>query len=72
METAATHLGFIIEDMPESGSVAEGKNMVDLYGYTSMVVAALQVQKKMIEEQKRELDSMRIEIQNLQKKFPRR
>ena len=67
-----THLGFIIEDMPESGAVAAEKNMVDLYGYTSMVVAALQVQKKVLDEQKREIDALRKEIQALSKKLPRR
>jgi len=52
-------LGFIIEDVPQSPAVDRDGNMVDLYGYTSMVVAALQQQAKEIERLKQELSSLR-------------
>ena len=42
------HLGFIVEDQPESMSVDRGHDRVDLYGYLSMVVATLQMQEKEI------------------------
>jgi hypothetical protein len=45
---AATHLGFIIEDVAPSPSIAETGKRVDLYGYTSMAVAALQTQSREI------------------------
>jgi len=38
------HLGFIIEDVPGSPAVERDGNMVDLYGYASMSVAAVQAQ----------------------------
>jgi hypothetical protein len=45
----ATHLGFIIEDMPSgSPAVMRSREHVDLYGYTSMAVAALQKQDEKI------------------------
>lgn len=45
-----THLGFIIEDQPQSLSVDRGHDRVDLYGYLSMILATTQVQQKEIEE----------------------
>lgn len=42
-----THLGFIIEDVePRSPAVLPSRDRVDLYGYISMTVAALQRQEK--------------------------
>src|SRR6185503_8953559 len=40
------HLGFIIDNNPKSPAVADGGQQVDLYGYASMAVAAIQVQEK--------------------------
>ncbi len=55
----ATHLGFIIEDMPEgSPAVLASRDRVDVYGYTSMVVAALQ-------EQQKQLDALSLEVKRL-------
>jgi len=45
----ATRLGFIIDDAPTSPAVRPGGEQVDLYGYTSMTVAALQAQAAQIE-----------------------
>jgi hypothetical protein len=49
------HLGFIVEDSPESLAVDRGHDRVDMYGYLSMVVAAMQVQEKEIAALRREL-----------------
>lgn len=55
-------LGFIIEDQPESFAVAHGKDRVDLYGYTSMTIAALQVQQDEIRQLEREVKELREEV----------
>jgi hypothetical protein len=52
------HLGFIIEDVEPSPSVDSQRDQVDLYGYTSMAIAALQ-------EQRREIDGLKAEIRQL-------
>lgn len=43
-----TRLGFIIEDHEPSVSIDSEHDMVDLYGYTSMTVAALKLQEKQL------------------------
>jgi hypothetical protein len=53
------HLGFIIEDLAPSPAVDPGLSHVDMYGYVSMVVAAMQVQEKEIAELRQELDRAR-------------
>jgi hypothetical protein len=53
------HLGFIVEDNPQSLAVDRGHDRVDLYGYLSMVVAAMQVQEKEIAALKQELAETR-------------
>lgn len=53
------HLGFIIEDRPTSYAIDPERSQVDLYGYTSMLVAALQSQERRIEALERELASAR-------------
>jgi hypothetical protein len=45
-----THLGFIIEDNPQSFAVDQGHDRVDIYGYLSMAVASMQVQQKEIDD----------------------
>jgi hypothetical protein len=54
-----THLGFVIEDIEPSASVDASRDMVDLYGYTSMAVAALQLQAREIETLRREVKTLR-------------
>ncbi len=50
------HLGFIIEDMPESSpAVLASRDRVDLYGYLSMAVLAVQEQQKQIDRLEAEL-----------------
>ncbi len=52
-----THLGFIIEDNPQSAAVDAMHNRVNMYGYVSMVVAGMQVQEKEIAELRKELEA---------------
>lgn len=59
------HVGFLIDDMPESVAVAESGERVDLYGYTSMAIAAVQVQDKRLKALEKELASMRTEVVRL-------
>jgi hypothetical protein len=55
-------LGFIIEDVAPSPGVDEAQGVVDLYGYTSLAVAALQ-------EQAREIEQLRQEVDELQRRL---
>jgi hypothetical protein len=59
------HLGFIIDDDPESPSVAADGNHVDLYGYTSMAVAAIQVQDREIAAQRRQIEALQRSVEAL-------
>jgi hypothetical protein len=44
-----THLGFLIDDLPaDAAAVGDNRERVDLYGYTSMAIAALQEQAAII------------------------
>lgn len=61
-ETARRHLGFIIEDVGPGPSVASHGQTVDLYGYTSMAVATLQVQARELAELKAELAALKAEL----------
>lgn len=62
------HLGFIIEDNPASRAVVPERDMVDLYGYTSMVVASMQVQAKELQALKAELAALKAQVRSSQKK----
>jgi hypothetical protein len=55
---AREHLGFIIEDVEPSPSVDSQRDQVDLYGYTSMAVAALQQQHAEIETLKKQVKAL--------------
>jgi hypothetical protein len=52
-------LGFIIDDNEQSAAVDQLRDMVDLYGYTSMAVATLQLQAREIEALRREVAELR-------------
>jgi len=54
--------GFVIDDIEPSEAVDTGREMVDLYGYTSMAVAALQTQVRDIEALKREVADLRRQL----------
>jgi hypothetical protein len=53
------HLGFVIDDQPASPAVAADGRHVDLYGYTSLAIAALQVQQAEIEALRAEVEELR-------------
>ena len=57
--SAPLHLGFVIEDVEPSPSVDSKAGVVDLYGYISMAVAAIQAQQTQIETLQEELGSLR-------------
>lgn len=59
---APRRLGFLIEDQEQSLSVDRERDLVDLYGYTSMAVGALQVQARQIDELKDELARLRAKL----------
>jgi hypothetical protein len=58
----ARHFGFIIEDAPESPAVMPNGERVDLYGYTSMAIASVQVQGKELDDLKREVAELRRDL----------
>jgi hypothetical protein len=55
------HLGFIIEDSPDAVAVDRDRDMVDLYGYTSMLLGTVQ-------RQQREIESLRKQVEALNRK----
>jgi hypothetical protein len=55
------HLGFIIEDDPDSPAVMSDRGHVDLYAYSSMTVATLQMQAREIEALRREIEALKRE-----------
>jgi hypothetical protein len=53
------HLGFIIDDMPAQSPAVQGDaTHVDLYGYTSMLLATVQQQQKQIDALKKQVDAL--------------
>ena len=52
-------LGFVIDDDPQSPAVAVDGGQVDLYGYTSMAIAAIQAQQRRIDALEREVAELR-------------
>jgi hypothetical protein len=57
--SARRRLGFIIDDQPNpSFAVDDDRTHVDLYGYTSMLLATVQEQQKEIAELKKRLDRL--------------
>jgi hypothetical protein len=65
------HLGFIIDDIEPSAAAHSQRGQVDLYGYTSMAVAALQQQARQIEALQRELDTLEQRLQEAKCPEPR-
>jgi hypothetical protein len=57
------HFGFVIDDVGSSPSVEPNGSVVDLYGYTSMAVAAFQEQAAQIDELKREVARLRKDLE---------
>jgi hypothetical protein len=56
------HLGFVIEDEEPSAAIDSPRDQVDLYGYTSMAVAALQAQADEISALRREVGELRARL----------
>ncbi len=63
--THSDHVGFIIEDVEPSPSVDGDK--VNLYGYTSMAVATLQVQAEQLRALQAEIAQLHKQLDRLQK-----
>lgn len=61
---ARSRLGFVIDDAGQSPAVAPGGTMVDVYGYTTMAVAAIQAQEREIARLGRELEALRRECRS--------
>jgi hypothetical protein len=64
-DSAPPRLGFIIDDQPRSQAVLPGGERVDLYGYTSMAVAAIQAQAAQIDALEREIARLRQQVEGL-------
>ncbi|MEO8181357.1 MAG: hypothetical protein ABI895_21175 [Deltaproteobacteria bacterium] len=58
-DPARKRLGIIIDDNEDSLAVDARRDQLDLYGYTSMAVAALQVQARDIAELKRQVAALK-------------
>jgi hypothetical protein len=52
------HLGFILEDSPTVPAVDRDGDMVDLYGYTSMLLATVQAQQRQIDALQEEVETL--------------
>jgi hypothetical protein len=61
-EGSTPRLGFIIDDVPTSPAVDASGERVDLYGYASMAVAAVQAQARDIERLRDEVEALRSEL----------
>jgi hypothetical protein len=53
------HLGFIIEDSPGVPAVDRDGSLVDLYGYTSMLLATTQAQQRQIQSLQQQVKDLR-------------
>ena len=67
---SGTRLGIIVEDAPASDAVDPRGDRVDLYGYTSMAVAAAQVNARDVDDLRREVEALRAEIAELRYSLP--
>ena len=56
-----TRIGIIIDDNAASHAVDSMRDMVDVYGYTSLVVAAVQAQAREIQALREELNQVKQE-----------
>jgi hypothetical protein len=62
---APVRLGFLIDDVGAAPCVLPSRQRVDLYGYTSMTVAAVQVQAREIEALRADVAALRREVDRL-------
>jgi len=56
------HLGFILEDQPGSYAEDPEARMVDLYGYTSMLLATTQAQQRQIDALQHQVEALRAQV----------
>ena len=64
-ELGKTRLGFIIEDQPKgSFAVDEPRDMVDVYAWSTMAVAALKVQQQQIDALRQEVQALKAQKQS--------
>lgn len=61
-DPAKLRLGFILDDHETSVAADPARDQVDLYGYTSLAVAALQAQARQIAALERELATLRARV----------
>jgi hypothetical protein len=59
------HLGFILEDTGRSYAGDPGQGQVNLYGYSSMLLATVQAQQRAIRQLRRQLRGLRAELRRL-------
>jgi hypothetical protein len=64
-DAARPHLGFIIDDDETSPAVAQDGGHVDLYGYDSMTLAAVQVQAEQVDALKAQVAALKAEVDEL-------
>jgi hypothetical protein len=65
------HLGFMIDGHESLVCVEPERDQIDLYGYASMAVAALQVQARQIDDLTKELAALRADIAAQRSEGPR-
>jgi hypothetical protein len=63
-------LGFIIDDSEGSAAVDGQRDLVDLYGYTSMAVATIQLQAQQIAALERDIAALRHEMARVSRSIP--
>jgi hypothetical protein len=61
-DPAKQRLGFIIDDNEGSAAVDGQRDLVDLYGYTSMAVATIQLQARQIAGLEREIAALKKDL----------
>ncbi len=65
-------IGFLLDDNELSVAADPERDMVDLYGYTSLAVAALKVQAKEIDDLRTQLADIKTQLKKLRRTEPRR
>jgi hypothetical protein len=66
LDDGRTHMGIVIEDQRQgSYSVDPRSSSVDLYGYSSMMLATVQSQQRRLDQQQKQLDALRAEMEAL-------
>lgn len=68
-EGSPTHLGFVIDDLPGIPAVTADGNHVDLYGYTSLTLAATQAQARVLAAQEAQIDVLEQRVQDQERRL---